>query len=187
MEIRNNRIFLAINLSDKIKNRLMRIQEEWPDLPVRWTKKENLHITLIFIGSVNNEEMIDVCNLSKNIASQESCFEIKLNKICFGPLSKNPRMIWAMGENNKGLSCLKNNLEMELFDSNKDVQVDNRVFRPHITLARIKHKEWNKMAKLPDIEKDISLTFLVDSVQVMKSYLSKKGPEYTVLESILLK
>jgi len=187
MITKQHRIFLAINLPDKIKKRLSEFKKEWFDLPIRLTKTENLHITLIFIGYVDTEEVIDMCKLTKEAISKESIFEIKLNKICFGPLNKKPRMIWAVGDINNNLSRLKNSLEKNLFNSNKNTASYNRSFRPHITLAKIKQKEWLKLLNKPNIEKDISLSFSVDSVKIMESYLSRKGPEYTVLESIPLK
>jgi len=43
------RIFIAINLPKQIKKQLAQFQENWPDLPARWLKKETLHITLGFL------------------------------------------------------------------------------------------------------------------------------------------
>ena len=177
MIAKQHRIFLAINLPDKIKKRLSEFRKEWFDFPVKLTRIENLHITLFFIGYVNTEEILDICKLAKKAISGKSVFEIKLNKICFGPLNKKPRMIWAIGDINNNLSRLKNKLEGGY----------NKLFYPHITLARIKQKEWGELPSIPNIEKDISLSFLVDSVEVMESCLSRKGPEYNVLETILLK
>jgi len=187
MVIKQHRIFLAINLPDKIKKRLSEFRKEWFDFPVKLTRIENLHITLFFIGYINTEEILDICKLAKKAISQENMFEIKLNKICFGPLNKKPRMIWAIGDINNNLSHLKNSLEGDLFGSNKNAENHNKLFHPHITLARIKQKEWGELPSIPNIEKDISLSFLVDSVEVMESCLSRKGPEYNVLETILLK
>jgi len=187
MVIKQHRIFLAINLPDKIKKRLSEFRKEWFDFPVKLTRVENLHITLFFIGYVNTEEILDICKLAKKAISQENMFEIKLNKICFGPLNKKPRMIWAIGDINNNLSHLKNSLEDDLFGSNKNAENHNKLFHPHITLAKIKQKEWGELPSIPNIEKDISLSFLVDSVEVMESCLSRKGPEYNVLETILLK
>lgn len=186
--MKKHRIFLAINLPDEAKKRLIRFQEQWFDLPVRWTKKENLHITLIFIGYVGSEEMIEICGLSKQVISREPCFEIKLNQICFGPPGRTPRMIWIIGENNPDLSRLKGNLEAKLFNLNKNIgNYNNRVFYPHITLARIRQRQWQELPIQPKIEEEISLRFLVASIEIMQSFLSRKGPEYAVLETIPLK
>ncbi len=52
------RVFIAINLPEDIKNELISFQKKWPNLPCRWTKKENLHITLLFLGHLNEEELL---------------------------------------------------------------------------------------------------------------------------------
>ncbi|MBI4101693.1 MAG: RNA 2',3'-cyclic phosphodiesterase, partial [Candidatus Nealsonbacteria bacterium] len=49
-----HRIFLAINLPENVKKKLADFKSKWPDLPCRWTKAENLHITLVFLGSVSD-------------------------------------------------------------------------------------------------------------------------------------
>ena len=46
----SNRIFIAVNLPENVKKKLAEYEENWLDLPIRWTKKENLHITLVFLG-----------------------------------------------------------------------------------------------------------------------------------------
>ena len=56
----NHRIFIAINLPEKIKNELEKIEKETAELfpketsrgLVRWLKKDNLHITLLFLGYI---------------------------------------------------------------------------------------------------------------------------------------
>ena len=182
----NHRVFLAINFSEEIKNKFSQFQKEWVGLPVRLTKKKNLHLTLLFIGNIDTEEIFNFCRTAQKTTSQHEAFEIRFNKICFGPVNKKPRMIWALGEKNKYLSFLKNDLEKSFFNLNEN-KIDNKGFCPHITLARINRKEWGKMENKAEIDKNISISFLADSIEVMESVLLKTGPEYSVLESILLK
>ncbi|PIQ06660.1 MAG: RNA 2',3'-cyclic phosphodiesterase, partial [Candidatus Nealsonbacteria bacterium CG18_big_fil_WC_8_21_14_2_50_37_10] len=94
-----HRIFIAVNLPEDIKKKLIDYQAKWPELPIRWTKKENLHITLIFIGYTNDEELLEVLKITKEVAQRNNSFSINLNKICYGPPKKMPpRMIWVEGE-----------------------------------------------------------------------------------------
>ena len=186
MRNKGHRIFLAINFPEKIKKKFSQFQEEWFNWPVKLTPKENLHVTLLFIGNINTEEIFNLCRIVKKIVSKRETFEIKFNKICFGPVNKRPRMIWALGERNNELSFLRNRLEQGFFKVNES-RVDNKGFCPHITLARIKQKEWEEMKERREASKDISISFLADSVEVMESVLSRKGPKYIVLESISLK
>lgn len=186
--LKRRRIFLAINLPDQVKKKLLSFQRDWSTLPVRWTRDQNLHITLIFIGYVDDEQMLDICQLTRQITKKSPCFEITLNKICFGPPNRPARMIWAMGEKDPVLSQLKKDLEEKLFNSESSGYDQRQAYpyRPHITLARIRQDQWRSLPDIPKIDKDISLTFSVDSIEVMQSRLSRSGADYAVLESVEL-
>ncbi|MFH1461051.1 MAG: RNA 2',3'-cyclic phosphodiesterase [Patescibacteria group bacterium] len=186
--MKRRRIFLAINLPDSIKKKLMSFQEKWFDLPVLWTKKDNLHITLVFIGYVSDEEMLEICHLAKEVIGKYNSFEIKLNRICLGPPNRPARMIWVEGQAKNDLARLKDDLEKALLNSSKSGfnQAENRSFKIHITLARIKHQLWQVLPDKPEIDEELNLNFLAESVEVMESHLSRGGAEYAVLESIKL-
>ncbi len=183
----SHRIFIAVNLPEEIKRKLFEIQQKWADLPVRWTKKSSLHITLVFLGYVNEQDLYQVCDITKKVARSHQPFFINLNKILFGPPGRSPRMIWIEGEKNKELSNLRNNLE-DALSSGKlvDSEPDNRSFSPHITLARIRMEEWRHLQRIPKIEEEVDFNFTVNSIEVMESQLSRDGAEYTVLESASL-
>jgi len=158
-----HRIFIAINLPEDTKEELASHQDKWPELPVRWTKKENLHITLEFLGYVQDQEILAILKNTQELAQKYNSFDIKLVKICYGPPDKiPPRMIWAVGEKMKELNIV-----------------------PHITLGRIKTWQWKQIEpeERPEIEEDINLNFEVNSIEVMESILKRGGPQYTILES----
>lgn len=160
------RIFIAINLSEEIKKELSSFPAKWPELPVRWTKKDNLHITLKFWGYISNEELAEICQKTKELTSKHRPFTVTLNKICYGPPKKSPpRMVWAVGE------------KIKEFD-----------FTPHITLGRIQTWQWQQIEpeERPEINEEINLSFEVNSIEVMESALKKGGPKYTILESFKL-
>lgn len=165
-----HRIFIAINLPEKIKNNLIEYRDKWPELPVRWTKKENLHITLEFLGYLTDEELIELLQKTKEIASGKESFILRLNKVCYGPTNKKslmaPRMVWVVGEKVKEFNLT-----------------------PHITLGRLKTWQWKQMEpeERPEVSEDINLSFEVNSIEVMGSQLKRMGPEYTILESFRLK
>jgi len=181
-----HRIFIAINLPENIKKRLAEYQEKWPELDssIRWTKKDNLHVTLVFVGYIDDNELLEVMSDVKEAVSKHSSFLINLNKFCYGPLDKiPPKMIWAVGEKSDNFVSLREGLAQSLGI------LEKRVFSPHITLGRIKQFEWRRIEpeERPEIEKDVSLSFEVDSVDIMESVLKRGGPEYTILESYKLK
>lgn len=181
--MQRRRIFIAINLPEDVKRKLAEYQAKWPELPVRWTKPKNIHITLDFIGYVTDEELLEVCKTTKQVASRNACFDINLIKICYGPTDKKPpRMIWAVGEKSEEFTSLKNDLDKSLATS------ENREFSPHITLGRIRKWEWQRIEpeERPEVNEDISLSFSVDSIEIMESVLKRGGAEYTILESFNL-
>lgn len=186
--MKKRRIFAAINLPEYVKKKLVNYQKEWADLPARWTKENSLHITLVFIGYVSNEEMVGICQLARQAGKRQEPFEIKLERICFGPPDKTPRMIWVQGEKNSALAKLKDNLENALLalSQNSYSRRETRAFRPHITLARIRQGEWSLLPSKPKIEKEISLSFPVESIEIMESHLLRDGAQYTILESVSL-
>jgi len=187
----NHRIFIAVNLPEDARKKLAEYQEKWPDLPVRWTKQYNIHITLVFLGYVADNDILEICKTVEDIVSKNQSFSIKLNRIMYGPPKKiPPRMIWAEGEKSKELGKLQSELENALFDVPiKGVKAENRPYTPHITLGRMKTWQWKQLEpeEKPEVDEEISLTFDVNSVEVMESFLKNGGPDYTVLESYPLK
>jgi 2'-5' RNA ligase len=189
------RIFIAINLPEDIKQKLGDYQKKIEELftpyrseasgsgPINWTKQDNIHITLSFLGYIADEELIDVCKSVKETGSKHSSFSVNLFKICYGPLrlrsGQAPRMIWAIGEKSEEFASLKDDLDKALDNSEK------RQFSPHITLGRIRKWEWQRIEpeERPSVDEEIDLSFPVDSIEVVESVLKKRGPEYTILES----
>jgi len=199
-----HRIFIAVNLSEDIKQKFREYQDKIEELfipyrseasgsgPVRWTKPENLHITLIFLGYLENEDLAKICQITKEVASKHQPFSISLNKIIYGPPKKMPpRMVWVEGEKSEELGNLRKDLETAVFSTpiKTSQEPENRSYTPHITLGRIRQWEFRRIdpEERPQIDEDISLNFEVNSIEVMESQLERDGPEYTILESFELK
>ena len=187
-----HRIFIAINLPEDIKKQLVDYQTKWLELPCRWTKKENLHVTLMFLGYLSDEELLEVLKITKEVASRNSPFSINLKKIIYGPPKKMPpRMVWAEGEKSEELGKLQKDLENSLLSSQVKIteEPEARPYTPHITLGRIRAWEFRQIEpeERPIVEEEISLNFEVNSIEVMESQLKRGGSEYTILESYPLK
>lgn len=188
------RIFIAINLPKDIKKELEvrqnKIEEMFSGVEsegmIRWTKKDNLHITLIFLGYLTDQEILEICEAIRETAPNYKSFLVKLSHICYGPPKKMPpKMVWAMGERSKELTDLKDGLEKSLTASAEN-QISTKNFSPHITMGRIKAWQWKRIEpeERPAIETDFSLSFPVESIEIMESELKRGGPQYNILESI---
>lgn len=187
------RIFISIGLSENIKNKLVAYQEEiarsFVDsndfCPVKWSKKYNLHITLLFVGYIELEELVPMIDRIEKVAANHGSFVIDLKSISYGPKEDAPKMVWVTGDNSSQLGSLQTDLEKEILGIKK---LDSS-FIPHITLGKINQWQFNKInpEERLDVFKDISLSFAVNSIDIMETNLGKGGGQYAVLKSILLK
>lgn len=173
------KIFISINIPDRAKKQLARKIEPWKDLPIKWTKEANLHITLFFLGHIDDDTTAAICQKIKNLAGAEEVFDLELSEIRLAPNSKNPQMVWLMGEADENLRRLHEKIEkaLDIFVSEK------KAFRPHITLGRIRKRKWEELEPKPEIFAKFPLSVSVDSVDVMASDFENGGVEYAVIES----
>jgi len=177
------RIFIAINLPEEVRKKLIDYQQKWDNLDpalIKWVKKDNLHITLVFIGYVTDDEMYEICQMIKEVAKNHRSFMINLERIILGPPDKTPRIFWVQGEKSEELGKLQGDLEERI----EQRHGGRHAFRPHITLARFKYP---LVKSLPQkVDDEFKAQIPVETIEVMQSNLKRSGAEYSVLESIEL-
>ena len=183
------RVFIAINLPENLKEKLLKFEKNFPELPANWVKKENLHLTLVFLGYLKDFHLKKVKEIVKEIAKDFSPFSVFLKRVCFGPPKiLPPRLIWVELEKNESLENLVKRLQEKLKENKVPFVVEEREFLPHITLARIKKWEFQRMEteERPRVNESINESFEVKSIEIMESHLKRSGAEYEVIESCLL-
>ena len=177
------RSFLAFELPLRIKDRVGEISKELQQsrLPVRWVKVENIHLTIVFLGSVAEETIADIKLKVGSTAERFSAFQIKLNGVGVFPNWRRPRVFW-IGLNGEigGLSGLRDELQAGLEEFG--FKPENRPFRPHLTLGRFKGtvNRGEELKWILDRFHDISSDddYLKELV-FFKSDLRPAGPIYT--------
>ena len=182
-----HRVFTSIDLPEELKNRLLALKNDYPDLPARWTNRENIHITLNFLGNVDDNQLKDVLDKAESVALKYEPFVIETDRILCGPPGKfPPRMVWLNIKENEALAKLQRELENELFslESFRFKKSEQRKYHPHITLARIKSFAFRKMSNPPDINIPLDFSFEVASFEIVESELEKGGSIYTILKTI---
>jgi|TARA_Y100000310_G_scaffold329325_1_gene398937 2'-5' RNA ligase len=177
-----HRIFLAINLPEKAKATLCNYQEKLPELPAKWTKQENLHVTLLFLGNTSEKELEELQKLVQQTAEEHKQFSLSFTKLAYGPTPKQPRMIWAIGKSSKELLLLQKDL-MNALGYQKEHPLSL-----HITLARLKEWELRQMEpeELPLVQEELDLEIPVSAIDIMESKLKRGGAEYTIVKSMPL-
>lgn len=124
------RLFVAIPIPESVKKSLGDLQQ--PIEGVRWQQKDQLHITLKFLGDTDRDRVQDLQAHLNEINC--SAFSITLNGFGYFPNSKQPRVLWAGIEKNKSLIKLYREVERQC--TNLGFEEETRSFKPHITIAR---------------------------------------------------
>lgn len=185
-----HRIFLAINIPESLKEEMLQVKDRLPEIPCKWTSKENLHFTLVFLGNTSDKELEEVLLLARGVGERHKKFSIALSRIQYGSSRNVPRMIWAVGNTPKELVSLQKGLEKAFAASTVlHFTPEKRPYSLHLTLARLNDFELQAMEQdeLPIIDEEVSWEIPADSFEVMESHLKRGGAEYSVVESIPFK
>lgn len=177
------RIFIALELPAEIKTALGKLQNELraTHADVGWTKLENFHLTLKFLGEVEPQKIAAITKICEEVAATTPQFSLRLNDVGVFPNVKNPRVLWAGIEGDTNLvNLLHKNLDENLYTLG--FAKETRPFNPHLTLGRIKTMKNvpQAIAKLL-LYKFPALNFDVKEIVVMQSQLHSQGSIYKPL------
>jgi 2'-5' RNA ligase len=175
------RLFVAIPVPDAVAQGLLFIQSGVPG--ARWQTREQLHLTLRFIGEVDGRDANAVHDALCAISAPP--FTLSLKGVGeFG--GKKPRALWAGVETSEALLHLQRKIETGL--QRIGLEAEPRKFTPHITLARLKTTPPGKvMDYLVDHALYASTPFTVDAFVLYSSHLSPNGSIYRAEHSYRLK
>lgn len=186
----NHRLFLAIKLPQELLAQLHSYQEQLNPQIFRVVEEDKLHLTLIFLGYVEEEKIKEIQDIIFEITQNFQPQPIQFLEITYGPASltgepnlKFPRLIWLQGLPNNSLEQLKKVLEKEFRTKTKiDLKEEHRSFLPHITLARIKTLPLNNLPSKTEINTQIHFSFSPSSLWLIESHLHKESAQYIDLK-----
>ncbi|MBI5894023.1 MAG: RNA 2',3'-cyclic phosphodiesterase [Deltaproteobacteria bacterium] len=186
----DHRLFIAIELPDDIIKKLKVLQEQLRKdckAKVSWSKPENTHLTLKFLGNVQ-EDVIDKINpCIENACNGISQFMLSAEGVGSFPNLNNPKVIWiGIKPHNDLLNNICERLEQGL--NNIGFEKEKRKFHPHLTLGRIRYADKDAGLKTGiDKLKDFAIgEFMVKSIILFESELNPNGAVYTKLKEIKL-
>lgn len=178
------RLFIGIELPEHVKNRIAFLQEDldMPGAPFKAVNKDNLHITLKFLGSSGEKEASETEALLRETAAEAGPFALSFKGTGVFPSSRRPLVVWAgVADEHGGLLRLRARLEETL--SRAGFKEEKKSYHPHITIARLR-----KGAKPPDAEKleawlkknrcADSGRMEVRGIALIESILSAEGASY---------
>lgn len=177
------RLFIAVDLNSQNKDALTGLQARLKkaDADVKWVAPENIHLTLKFLGQVQEEKAPKIISGIKESIAGFKPFSLEIVSLGAFPSLKYPRVIWAGIEKGKeNLEKLAERIETAMLKLG--FPEEKRGFSSHLTLGRVRSAK-NKdrlcrqisLASFPALPQDIA------SVNLYQSRLTPQGPIYEKL------
>lgn len=172
------RIFIGIPIPKNIIKHISTLQGGIPG--ANWVPPENYHISLRFIGEVNETIKEDIAEALEDIAFPT--FKISLQGIGIFSQKDIPHHLWIKPTPEESLINLYRKIETHLTNQ-LSLKAETRKFTPHLTIAKLKDAnvgkvgqfiEWHNLFKTPEFE--------ITEYALYQSHLTNNGPIYQPLD-----
>lgn len=177
------RVFIGIEISEPIKAELIRLQAELRQAraEVTWTKPENIHLTLRFLGEIEERRFAELKQLCAETAAAFQPFTLRLKDIGYFPNFRQPRVVWVgLAGEMEVATQLQKRLDAELIA--RGFNQEEKPFKPHLTIGRVKSvKNMKPLVAKADMYRLPELAFEVGEIVLFKSELHPAGADYTAL------
>lgn len=153
---------------------------------VKWVLPEQVHITLHFFGATTETEVDKIKMIVIPIAAEFLPLRLALEDVGTFPHSHSPRIIWiGLAGETEFLTRLQKEIEEKL--GSAGFLLEDRPFRPHATIGRVKDgKGFRTNSDFDSILFPKSKSKVIDHIVLYQSHLSSEGPSYEILESFHL-
>jgi RNA 2',3'-cyclic 3'-phosphodiesterase len=182
------RLFIAIQIPDPVKAAIESAQrtlcDTLRDSTVRWTTREQFHLTLRFLGNVKAHRTDALAEALRSVCSGFGPLTLCAKGIGFFPGARMPRVAWVgVRDNQEQLPKLQRSIELATRDyTNEPSEKD---FAGHVTLCRFKsinRRDAESMNQAANrLAQQVFGEWTVEDIDLIRSELSPAGPKYTVL------
>ena len=183
------RSFLAIELPATVQANIGKIEEaaKATSADVRWVSPGRIHLTLKFFGNIEESKIDSIAAAIQGPVSAAKPFHLNVRGTGAFPNLRNPRVIWIGLVDEEGrLAALQKEVESSL--EKVGFEPEDRPFRPHLTLGRVKsNRGKEELTKCVEKYREEECgTFQVEKIVLFKSDLTPAGPIYTPLREVRL-
>ncbi len=187
------RLFVAISLPDPVKDEIEKAQRHlrsaFPGKSVRWTKREQFHLTLKFLGNVRQTRVSELISALREACMPLSELQVRVEGMGFFPDARFPRVLWVGVRDRKNLLFRLHEV-VEAGVSRVTGERPDERFTAHVTLGRIERIRRQDTETLAELVAPISkLSFgewTANKIELIRSQLSSSGSRYTTLATIPL-
>ncbi len=181
------RTFIAIPVPDAIGSQLARWQHSLgPQIPsCRWDETRPFHLTLAFLGDVDNSDLNSLCRAVASAVESSPRFELNVVGVGAFPGPERPRVVWAGVQVEDPAPLTELRTAVVRAATQAGYRPDDDRFHPHITLGRIKPDRRSKPHDLTNLLRREQVRsggrFRVDEIITYSSVLDPGGPTYAPL------
>ncbi len=183
------RSFIAISIPQEIKIRIVEIQKNLRETraDVRWVNIDGIHLTLKFLADIERSQVKEILSAIKAASQGVKPFSLEIASVGAFPKVEYPRVVWiGINDETNTLNPFQKRMEENL--SKIGFNKEERDFKPHLTLGRVKSlKGKEKLIPLILQSKNLSLgRFEVTGILLMQSVLKPTGAEYSQIGQVEL-
>ncbi|MEX2143223.1 MAG: RNA 2',3'-cyclic phosphodiesterase [Anaerolineales bacterium] len=182
------RAFIALELPQAMQVALdkekVHLQKRLIDLPLRWVKTGNIHLTLKFLGLTRTQDLPRISAVLKTQATGTAPIPFEFSDFGVFPNMQKPLVLWVGIKSPAGLQIMQQRIEAEM--EKIGYPAEEREFSPHLTLARVRRE--HRLANLKRIGEVMASARiepgsagLFDSITLFHSDLKPGGSVYNPL------
>ena len=181
------RIFIEAVMDDAVLDaawqvgKRMRREASIPESAIRWVKRDAMHLTLRFLGDVEEAGLVRVMEAMTSLEGSGR-LRVRLDRVgAFG--GRRPRVIWVGLAEDDGLEQLRAvRTQLDAALAVAQFEAESGRYRPHLTLGRVRRQATKpQLASIQaavDAATALSIESVVERVALVESTLLKDGPRY---------
>ena len=179
------RVFCAIELPPEVRacatSHAARLREQFPEVRASWPRAENIHLTLKFMGEIARARVEELSQAAERAVKDTQPFNLEIEGTGVFPPRGHTRVLWlGVNDFSGNLTRLHAHLEDECAASG--FKREERPFRPHLTLARVRAPHGSReLAKAHQETAFEGIEFSVTELVVMRSELGAGVSRYTMV------
>jgi 2'-5' RNA ligase len=181
------RTFIAIDLPDGLLDEIDVVTRQMQELGLdgRYPRREGLHLTLKFLGDIEEEAVPEISRMLQTKAGDTEPFKLCLEELGAFPNLRRPRVGWVGLSQSEPLRRLHQAVEDGLYELG--FERERRSFHPHLTVVRLKSQR--NLEGLVRLVESFSWDpeahcFQVDRLHLYQSILKPDGARYRVLATV---
>ena len=175
------RAFIALELNKEVKKELANIQKKLKEIDgdIAWVDPENFHLSLNFLGNIDQGSVPTIEKILKNVCKKIKEFQLALDILGVFPYVSSPRVIWiGIGSGYNSVTLANTLIDAGLKENN--FRIKEKHFHPHITLGRAKNiRDIDSFSKMIDTLKPHCRSIDIKKLTLFKSELNSDGAVYT--------